>query len=90
MNTWKSASGTSDTGVPPDKELRKKAEKLLNSRMASLETMSDIDVRNLVHELLLGQERNYLTGKPFHLFIHKEDRDIFYFHRRKAPEKSLD
>jgi PAS domain S-box-containing protein len=41
---------------------------------------------NLTGVDLLGEERSSLIKKPFPLYIHLEDKDIFYLHLRKVFE----
>ena len=41
---------------------------------------------NLTAATLLGVVRSALVGMPFSRFIVKEDKDLFYFHRRKLLE----
>ena len=43
---------------------------------------------NLTGVLQLGIERSSLINKPFTLFIHKDDQDIFYIHRRAVLESN--
>ena len=38
---------------------------------------------NLTIAAMFGVERGSLIGKPFSPFIHRDDQDTFYFHRRK-------
>jgi PAS domain S-box-containing protein len=41
---------------------------------------------NLTSAGMLGAERASLIGKRFSRFIHREDQDVFYFHRKKLLE----
>lgn len=41
---------------------------------------------NLTAASLLGIERGFLIKKPFYLYIHIKDKDIFYLHLRKIFE----
>jgi PAS domain S-box-containing protein len=43
---------------------------------------------NLTAAEQLGVERSYLSRKPFALFIHKDDQDVFYMHCLKVMKSS--
>jgi len=52
-------------------------------------TMSEtgaIEEANLTISSMLGLERSALIGKPFNRFVLREDKDIFYKHRRRLLE----
>jgi PAS domain S-box-containing protein len=41
---------------------------------------------NLAGAVLLFKEKTFLTGKPFSQYIHRDDQDIFFLHRREVIE----
>jgi two-component system, cell cycle sensor histidine kinase and response regulator CckA len=42
---------------------------------------------NLTGASMLGVERQRLIGNPFSHFVHKEDQDIYYFHKKALLEE---
>ena len=46
-----------------------------------------VEEANLTAVAMIGMERSALIGKPFTLFVRREDQDVFYKHRRHLLEK---
>jgi two-component system, cell cycle sensor histidine kinase and response regulator CckA len=42
---------------------------------------------NLTGASMLGVERQRLIGKPFSRFVHREDQDLYYFHKKALLEE---
>jgi PAS domain S-box-containing protein len=56
----------------------------------TLEPDGKIKEANLTASILLGFDRSYLIGKPFTLFIHPQDKDVFYLYLKRMHKNLRD